>query len=419
MSESDVFNASMDRRTLLRRGGLAGASLLGGTLWATGPAAARACAARRRSFPLEHVVISCQENRSFDHYYGYSAQAQAAGQGPPAGYTQPDASGGTHAPFEFTALRTNDPPHGWGSVHRQVNGGAMDGFFKECQNATGNGNDAIGYYTAAELPFYYSLFANSGLCANYFCSVLGPTWPNRFYMAAGTSGGITTNGVWGFGIFDYPMILDLLDDNGVSWAVYNNGFDSVPYGNTDNVFLFWERYQHDKRALRSNGQFFNDVRRGELPQVSWIIPSYAHQWDEHPPADVTVGMKFQQQYIEALRASSSWNSTAFLLTYDEHGGFFDHVRPPEIDAYGPGARVPLWVVSPYAKTGVRVSEKPADHVSTLKLIEQLHDLPTLASENTSFDASTPTGCNYQAGGAPAPPRDGNAGLSDLLDLFTF
>jgi phospholipase C len=211
----------------------------------------------------------------------------------------------------------------------------------------------------------------------------------------------------------------LLDDNGVSWAVYNNGFDSVPYGNTDNVFLFWERYQHDKRALRSNGQFFNDVRRGELPQVSWIIPSYAHQWDEHPPADVTVGMKFQQQYIEALCASSSWSSTAFLLTYDEHGGFFDHVRPPEIDAYGPGVRVPLWVVSPYAKTGVRVSEKPADHVSTLKLIEQLHDLPTLASENTRFNTSTPTGGNYQAGGAPAPPRDGNDGLSDLLDLFTF
>jgi phospholipase C len=130
-------------------------------------------------------------------------------------------------------------------------------------------------------------------------------------------------------------------------------------------------------------------------------------------------MKFQQQYIEALCASSSWSSTAFLLTYDEHGGFFDHVRPPEIDAYGVGVRVPLWVVSPYAKTGVQVSGKPADHVSTLKLIEQLHGLPTLASENTQFNASTPTGGNYQAGGAPAPPRDGNDGLSDLLDLFTF
>jgi phospholipase C len=421
MSESDVFQRGMDRRTLLKRGGLAGASLLGGTLWATGPAARRARAGRTsRDFPIDHLIISCQENRSFDHYYGYAQQVQAAGQGPPAGYGQPDANGVLHQPFEFTAVSTPDPPHGWGSVHRQIDGGAMDGFFTEAQAATGDGNNAIGYYTGQTLDFYYSLFDDSALCANYFCSVAGPTWPNRFYMAAGTSGGITTNGVWGFGVFDYPMILDLLDDAGVSWKVYNNGFDSVPYGNTDNVFLFWEKYQHDKRALRPNGQFFNDVRKDELPQVSWIIPSYAHQWDEHPPADVTVGMAFQQQYIQALRASSSWDSTAFLLTYDEHGGFFDHVVPPTIDTYGLGVRVPLWVVSPYAKSGVQVSGKPADHVSTLKLVEQLYGLDTtLAAENSRFDVSTPTGGNYQAGGAPAPPRDGNAGLSDLLDLFSF
>jgi phospholipase C len=250
--------------------------------------------------------------------------------------------------------------------------------------------------------------------------VLGPTWPNRFYMAAATSGGITTNGVWGFGIFDHPMILDLLDEYGVSWKVYNNGFDSVPYGNTDNVFLFWERYQHDRRALNPNGQFFNDLRRGELPQVSWIIPSYAHQWDEHPPADVSVGMRFQQQYIEALRASSSWDTTAFLLTYDEHGGFFDHVAPPQVDAYGLGVRVPLWVVSKYARGGVLESAKPAEHVSTLKLVETVFQIPTtLTAENHRFDTSTPTGGNYQAGGAPAKPRDGSGALSDLLDLFRF
>jgi phospholipase C len=70
-----------------------------------------------------------------------------------------------------------------------------------------------------------------------------------------------------------------------------------------------------------------------LPQVSWVIPSYARQWDEHPPADVSVGMGLQQELIDALRGSSSWDSSAFLLTYDEHGGFFDHVAPPTVDAY--------------------------------------------------------------------------------------
>ena len=90
----------------------------------------------------------------------------------------------------------------------------------------------LGYYTASELPFYYSLLESSALCANYFCSLLGPTWPNRFYLMSGTSGGITTNGLWGYGIFDsgrWPIILDLLDEAGVTWKIYNlGGIDDVP-----------------------------------------------------------------------------------------------------------------------------------------------------------------------------------------------
>ena len=159
--------------------------------------------------------ISCQENRSFDHYFGYAPQVQARRLGPPPGYTQPDAAGVGHAPFELTALRSVDPPHGWDDVHAQYNGGKMDGFFRNAALRTGDGNNAIPYYTAKELPFYYSLFRHAGLCGNYFCSLLGPTWPNRFYLMSGTSGGITTNGLWGYGIFDstrWPIILDLLDD---------------------------------------------------------------------------------------------------------------------------------------------------------------------------------------------------------------
>src|SRR5438105_9436473 len=164
---------SFTRRRLLERTGAAGVAVLGGTLWATAPAAARARLARRRETPIRHLVISCQENRSFDPYYGYAPQVQAKGYGPPPGYTQPDSGGGTHAPFEFTALSTPDPPHWWAAVHDQVDGGKMDGFYEVAQTWLGDGNAAIGYYTASELPFYYSLFANSALCANYFCSVLG------------------------------------------------------------------------------------------------------------------------------------------------------------------------------------------------------------------------------------------------------
>ena len=414
------YDDPCSRRTFLKKTGVAGAALLGATLWATAPAAAQARRFGRVNTPIRHLLISCQENRSFDHYFGYAWQVQARRYGPPQGYSQPDASGRRHTPFELTQLSTQDPPHSWNDVHDQYNGGKMDGFYSSSQKRTGDGNIAMGYYTAPELPYYYSLLRNSALCANYFCSVLGPTWPNRFYLMAGTSGGITTNGVFGYGVFNstsYPIILDLLDDAEVTWKIYNLGFDDVPSGDSDNVAVFWSRWAHDPRTVASKADYLDDCRTGKLPQVSWLIPSFSMGFDEHPPADVSVGMKLQQEVIGALRKSRLWKRSAFLLTYDEHGGFFDHVAPPQVDAFGLGVRVPLWVVSPYARKGPVKSRKPADHTSTLKLIERMHGLPTLASRNHLFDTATPIGSNYETGGAPAPPRDGIGSLSNLLDLF--
>ena len=416
----------LTRRTLLHRAAIAGAALAGvPELTGKKPKRKRRHKPRppKPAGPIQHVVVSCQENRSFDHYFGYAPEAQAAGFGPPAGYVQPGASGAGHAPFELTALATPDPPHFWANAHAQFDGGRMDGFFTQAESATGDGRNAIGYYTANELPYYYGLLADSALCANYFCSVLGPTWPNRFYLMSGTSGGITTNGLWGYGIFDsnsWPIILDLLEDAHVTWKIYNaGGFDDVQAGDSDNVAVFWSRWANDSRARATKQDYLDDCAGGTLPQVSWVVPSYTNHLDEHPPADVSVGMALQKELITALRNSKAWGSSAFLLTYDEHGGFFDHVVPPQIDAYGLGVRVPLWVVSPHARKGPVVSAKPADHTSTLKFIERTFGLPTLASKNHAFDSTTPTGGNYEAGGAAAPPRDGLGSLSDLYDLFAF
>ncbi|MEA2160949.1 MAG: phospholipase [Solirubrobacteraceae bacterium] len=413
MTDSDRYT----RGVFLKKSGVAGAAILGGSLWPTAPAAAHARRRRGHDAPIRNLVISCQENRSFDHYFGYARQVQAKGFGPPPGYFQPDALGGHHTPYEFTSLSTPDIGHGWSSVHTEWDGGRMDGFY------VADGANALGYYTERELPFYYSLFRKFGLCANYFCSLLGPTWPNRFYLMSGTSGGITDNGKWGYGIFDsssWPIILDLLDDAGVTWKIYNlGGIDDVPSGETDNVAVFWSRWAHDPRTVATQADYHQDCATGNLPQVSWLIPSFTNHLDEHPPADVSVGMRLQQEVITALRNSPQWDRSAFLLTYDEHGGFFDHVPPPQVDAYGLGIRVPLWVVSPMARRGVITSRKPAEHVSTLKLIERLHDLPTLASRNHSFDVATPTGSDYATNGAPAPPRDGLSQISDLYDLFDF
>jgi phospholipase C len=418
----DVLAEGISRRTFIKVTGAGAVAVLGGSLYATAPAAAQAQRVRKVDTPLRHVVISCSENRSFDHYFGYAPQVQAAGFGPPAGYSQPDAAGNPHFPFEFASLETPDPPHSWSAIHEQYNGGAMDGFYRSSQARIGDGDAAMGYYTAKQLPFYYSLFGDSALVANFFCSLLGPTWPNRFYMAAGTSGGITTNGVWGYGVFDYPMILDLLDAFGITWKVYNAGWDSVPYGNTDNVFVFWKKYAHDMRTRGSKGSYLNDLRRGRLPQVSFIIPSYARGWDEHPPADISVGMGLQQELITALRDSSAWDTSAYVLTYDESGGYFDHQRPPQLDAFGLGIRVPTWVISPYAKKS-HLEPTLYEHTSTLKFIERVFGLPTLASVNHDFDTSTPVGSNYQAAtgqvGPPAPPRDGLSAVGDLMECFDF
>jgi phospholipase C len=406
----------LTRRSFLKVAGATSGAALGGGLLATTPLVRSAKAAAPADTPLEHVIISCQENRSFDQYFGYAPWVGP--YGPPTGYAQPDGHGGWIEPYHFDSLSTPDVPHGWNAIHAQWNGGAMDGFY------TNAGIWSMGYYTAQDLPFYYSLFEDSTLCVNFFCSQLGPTWPNRFYLMSGTSGGITTNGVWGYGIFDYPMILDLLDAAGVTWKIYNLGWDSVPYGNTDNVATFWTRYAHDVRTLGSKGSYLNDVRKDRLPQVSFIIPSYARGWDEHPPADVSVGMGLQEELITALRESAAWESSAYIVTYDEHGGYFDHVPPPQVDAFGLGVRVATWVVSPWAKKG-HLDNTVYDLTSILKFLERLHGLPTLASVNHRFDAATPVGGNYQAAaagataGPPAPPRDGIGDLGDLFNAFDF
>jgi phospholipase C len=206
---------------------------------------------------------------------------------------------------------------------------------------------------------------------------------------SGTSGGITDNSDFGFGVFDsggWPIILDLLEDAGVTWKIYNlGGIDDVPSGESDNVAVSGAAGRTTRGRSPRRTTTLRDCANGTLPAVSWLIPSFTNGLDEHPPADVSVGMRLQQQMVESLRASPLYPRSAFLLTHDEHGGFFDHVPPPQVDAYGLGIRVPLWVISPMVRRGVVASRRPADHVSTLKLIERLHGLPTLASRNRRFD----------------------------------
>jgi phospholipase C len=224
----------------------------------------------------------------------------------------------------------------------------------------------------------------------FFCSLLGPTWPNRFYPGRGDLRRDHDQRGVGYGVFDYPIILDLLDAAGVTWKVSNIGWDSVPFGNTDNVFVFWKKYAHDQRTRGNMGSYLNDVRKGQLPQVSFIIPSFARGGTKHPPADVSIGMGIQEELITALRESSLWGSSAYIVTSDEHGGYFEHVPPPQLDAFGLGIRIPTWVISPFAKPS-HLEPTVYDLVSVLKFLETNFGLPTLASVNLLFDESRPGG----------------------------
>ncbi len=362
---------------------------------------------------VEHVIIACQENHTFDMYFGYYPGAGKFGV--PANYWQPDGSGGTVKPHHFSRPTSADIDHSWPSIHREWNHGAMDGFF------TTAGPDALGYYDGFDLAYYYALGDSFTLCGNYFCSLLGPTIPNRLALMAGTAGGNTTDGL-DVGSLDYPTIVDLLSASHVSWKCYNlgKGTGSIPSLSHYNALNFFKKWHSDPRIQFKEKDYKEDLLTGTLPQVSFLIT--AGGVSEHPPDNILTGQQEMAQVIQALMNSSAWKNSVLFLTYDEGGGFFDHVAPPQVDAYGLGFRVPMLIISPYARRGY-VSGQLYEHSSILKFIERRFGLPSLASVNHQFDTSTPgtnnDAAHGQAFGPPAPPRDGLRHIGDFSEVFDF
>lgn len=397
------------RRDFLKRLGRLGAA------GALGMEALAGCGGGEPSPPpvrgkgIQHIIVSCQENRSFDHYFGFAPFA--GDYGPPSGFTQPGHNNTRIAPYHLTTLTPADIRHDWSAMHRQWNHGAMDGFYQV------GGLPALGYFLEADLPYYYSLFKDFTLCVNSFSSMLGPTMPNRLYLASATSGGQTTNHI-SPGSLDYPTILDLLDQYRVTWKVYHFGTTSV-VGENLNQFQLFARWKDEPRATKfTTDDYLHDLTAHTLPQVAFLVVGVGYS--EHPPTNVQLGMGLQQKFIQALQKSVYWPLSVYLLTYDESGGYFDHVPPPQLDAYGAGFRVPTWVISPYAKPA-HLEPTFYEHSSILKFIETVFKLPTLASINHRFDTETPAPGNEAAQGGvgpPAPPRDGLASIGNLMECLT-
>ena len=347
---------------------------------------------------IEHIVILMQENRSFDHYFGTMPGVRGFADpaviqlpsGRPVFY-QPDPAHaeGYLLPFRYdtattSAQATPDLDHDWPSQHRAWAAGQMDGWI------AAKGQHTMGYFTRDDIPFHWALAEAFTLCDNYHCSVLGPTDPNRLYMWTGTIDPAGSHG--GPVAGDQPMLQDLvlswptyperLERAGISWKVYQQR------DNFDNNALAW--FRQFRTARRSSplyqrgmvkgpaGAFEDDARHDRLPRVSWLVAPAAQS--EHPSFLPAAGAEYIAQKLEAIAANPDvWAKTAFILTYDENDGLFDHVPPPTPPPGTPGEfvagqpiglgfRVPVTIVSPWTAGG-RVCSDVFDHTSLIRLIE--------------------------------------------------
>ena len=407
------------RRSVIKgAAGLAGAAALGSSL----PQAAFAQSVPGslpdpKSSGIDHIVVLMMENRSFDHALGWVRGAN----GVQSGRTFVDNANNAHQSFHLTDFQnctSADPDHGYTAGRTQRNGGAVDGFLK-----TQRAGDLfpIGYFLESDLPFFSYAAKHWTICDKYHCSVLGPTWPNRFYMHAGQTDRLTTGGPRIFpptipsipGVPPQllalvsvisPTIWDLAAAAGLSARYY---FDNSDPNNFAFTALWGGKYAG---ITKSFNQFLADAASGNLPAISYIDPNFQGESagtgnDDHPLNDVRNGQAFLDQVYQALTTSPNWPNTLFVINYDEWGGFADHVNPPvapvsanEQNFVGNGAtdgvpgsaflgfRVPCIIIGPRARRGT-VIHTQFDACSILNMISWRFGLPTLGARGSGPNAS--------------------------------
>jgi len=343
--------------------------------------------AARTSIPIKHVIVLMKENRSFDQLFGkLHDQGQPDSEPIPDDFVNPTSSSHPQliSPFHApTTCWTQDPGHQWASMHLEVNSGHMDGFVENARfSTTGDGTFVMSYYEQSDLPFYYWLAATFALNDRHFASVRSGTFPNRDYLMLGTSDGVMSTG-GGYPQPQTPTIFESFDAAGVSWGVYSDG-------GLLSESLNWD-YSHKNTGHFAD--FMNAVDAGTLPQVTFV-DGIDNVEDEHPTGDVQRGEAWTRNIYEHVRASRYWSDVAMIWTYDEGGGFFDHVPPPEhlcvarsqdSQYFEAGVRVPLVVISPWARPH-SVSHVSQEHTAVTRFLEMLFDLPALTARDANSDA---------------------------------
>jgi phospholipase C len=350
---------------------------------------------------IEHIVVLMMENHSYDNKLGMLARPGADGftlganGKPTASNPYPGGKKIQHAFRMPTTCQVHgNPSQTWDASHTAYDGGKNDGF------VAASGAAAMGYWQKADQPFYYSLASVFPIADRYFSSVLGQTFPNRRYLMAATSlGMVNDDQVWKLAPIpsEYPKngtVFDQLNAHGISWRDY---WSSTP------TALLWP-YLLVKDPLNAKrivpiDHFFKDAANGSLPGFCIVEPDFGNTSEENPQ-NVASGEAFAAKVINAVMSGPKWSSTLLIWTYDEHGGYYDHVPPPKAvppDSVGPdgflggpafdgfgryGFRVPCAVVSPWARPGY-VSHKVFDHTSILKLVETKWNLPALTRRDAN------------------------------------
>jgi phospholipase C len=342
--------------------------------------------------PIKHIVLLMQENRSFDHYF---ARSNIPGINvAPADASNPDGNGNTVSMFPCTNYCMDGGNHGWDAEHANLDSGKNDGFV-----ITNSSNVPMCYYDQTQMNYYYALAKTFAFSDSHFCSVLGPTWPNRMYFMAATSWGITVGTAQPTGGLDpdgkpYVTLFSELDHAGVDWRDYTEDLPTV--------LIVPNTYE--PAHIRQQSQFAADVANGDLAPVTMVEMSDLQgplSADEGPPGDPELGQAFTGGVISTIMNSPFWKDTVIFLTYDENGGMYDHVVPPaacEPDDIPPGLgaagatypakfnqygfRVPFFAVSAYAKRGY-ISHQIGDHTAITRFVEATFNLPAMTKRDAN------------------------------------
>jgi phospholipase C len=377
------------------------------------PAATAAPAGTEPATPIKHFVYMLQGDRSFDNYFGTYPGAEGI---PPGTCQRRVVSGSDESCVEpFPLHGTNVQALGAGNVelNNQYDEGRMDGFVAAYQNQGRDGRAVMGYYDQRDLPTYWGLANRYVLFDHFFSSTRSGERVNRSYWVSGSPPPQASSRAVAADYAKHLTIFDRLQAAGVDWKFYVQGYDpkqnyrtasrTTPTTQPVRVpLLNYPRFLDDP-ALHSRivdlSQYYRDLDRGQLPAVAYIASNGP---SERSTRSIRSGQQLVTNLVGSLMVSSSWKSSAFLLSYDGSGGWFDHVRPPQVDSQGYGMRVPALLVSPYARPG-HINSDVLDYTSALAFIERNWHLAPLASRDAKA-RSIAGAFDFASGPRPADVR---------------